>query len=96
MHLRLNQVNYSSFLFSSFIELEVPTFFTFIFFIFLSVSKRLVFFDFGFWSCFSVSYSSFFFSEENMGWFLFLLMMLLMSNGRGVGEREDDLHSWVL
>jgi len=35
MHLRLNQVNYSSFLFSSFIELEVPTFFTFIFFIFL-------------------------------------------------------------
>jgi Leucine-rich repeat (LRR) protein len=59
-HLRLNQVNYSSFLFSSFIEFEVPTFFTFIFFIFLLVSKRLVFFNFGFWSCFSASYSSFF------------------------------------
>jgi hypothetical protein len=24
-----------------------------------------------------------------------LLMMLLMSNERGVGEREDDLHCWV-
>jgi hypothetical protein len=60
MHLRLNQVNQSSFLFSSFIELEVPTFFTSIFFIFLSVTKRLVFFDFVFWSCFSASYSSLF------------------------------------
>jgi hypothetical protein len=91
MHLRLNQVNYSSFLFSSFIELEVPTFFTFIFFIFLSQYRNVWF------SLILVSGHVFFiFSEENMGWFLFLLMMMLMSNERGVGERDDDLHFSVL
>ncbi|KAB9490746.1 hypothetical protein FH972_027039 [Carpinus fangiana] len=34
--------------------------------------------------------------EEGMGWFLFLTIMLYMPNERGVGQRADGLHYWVL